>query len=308
MRSGMNFRIPHTISELTSKDLRSGGHWVKQISTYLLWFEFLAISPSYEMARRIRAGEQVDRAQLPADIDRVLAVYDDLGDVQKALFRIWWRDVGLIHFGFEGQEPAVTRIGYATHNPDLTPELSESLGQYFSEDWIEQGRQRTLVLAIPVGMTQAKMFRQIKKQVARIKSERRVLIEPNVKYPLVGKRHHYNVLMRYLRMTWFRAAMHKKPLWQVGARANISQTYSPILRPDPENEVETYTADRDMMTIIASRALLRTRMISENAARGKFPTHEKCETALEFDYLELRQRIHRRNRWQEREIKRLSDA
>lgn len=63
--------------------------------------------------------------------------------------------------------------------------------------------------------------------------------------------------------------------------------------------------DREMLTIIASRALLRSRMIAENAARGRFPTHEKCETALEFDFKELRQRIRRRNRWQEREIKRL---
>ena len=63
--------------------------------------------------------------------------------------------------------------------------------------------------------------------------------------------------------------------------------------------------DREMLTIIASRALLRSRMISENAARGRFPTHEKCETALEFDFKELRQRIRQRNKWQEREIKRL---
>jgi pyruvate/2-oxoglutarate dehydrogenase complex dihydrolipoamide dehydrogenase (E3) component len=63
--------------------------------------------------------------------------------------------------------------------------------------------------------------------------------------------------------------------------------------------------DREMLTIIASRALLRSRMIAENAARGRFPTHEKCETASEFDFKELRQRIHRRNKWQEREIKHL---
>lgn len=302
---GMSFRIPNIIGELAAKDFSGGGRWVKQISTYLLWFEFLAISPSYDLARRVRAGEQIDKELLPADFDRVLAMYDDCGNVQQALFRSWWREVGLNHFGFEGQQPAVTRVGYAAHTPHVAPDLSDNLAHYFADDWVEQGRQRTLILAVPVGMTQAKMFRQIKKHVERIKVEKRVLLQADTKYPLVGKRHHSNALMGYLRMAWFRAALHKKPLWLVGARANISQTYSPILLPNPAHEVETYTADRDIMTIIASRALLRARMISENAARGKFPTHDKCETALEFDFEELRQRIHRRNRWQEREIKRL---
>jgi hypothetical protein len=41
------------------------------------------------------------------------------------------------------------------------------------------------------------------------------------------------------------------------------------------------------LTITTSRALLRARMISENAARGIFPSHKKCEYALKLDFAEV---------------------
>jgi hypothetical protein len=301
----MTSRLPNTIGELTNKDRRSGGMWVREISMYLLWFEFLAISPSYELARRYRSGEHLEDAVLPGDFDQVLSVYDDLGDVQKSLFRPWWKAVGLKHFGYQGTPPEVSRVGYATQQTRETPDLSADVNRYFEEDWIEQGRQRTMLLAVPVGLSEVAINRQIKKHLARVKAERRTLIEPVSKYPLVGKRHHKDALMRYLRMVWIRSAMYRKSLWRAGAQAQISQTYSPILDPNTDTLSVELRFDRDMMAIITSRALLRGRMIAENAARGHFPTHERCPHALEFDLKELRQRIHRRNKWQDREVARL---
>ena len=301
----MSLRLPNTIGELTAKDRRSGGLWVKQISMYLLWFEYLAVSPSYDLARRHRAGDAIPSDKLPADFDRVLSVYDDLGDVQQALFRLWWKDVGLKHFGHQGSPPAVTRIAYAKHDIRNIPDVSGDVAHYFDEDWVDQGRQRVMLLAVPVGLPEGKINRQIKKQLTRVKADRRKLVEPVVKYPLVGQRHHKDALMRYLRMTWLRSAMYRKSLWRAGAQARVSFTYSPVLDPKSVNIDEADRYDREMLTIIASRALLRSRMIAENAARGRCPTHEKYEPALEFDFKELRQRIHRRNKWQEQEIERL---
>lgn len=302
----MPLRLPNSIGELTKADRNSGELWVHKIDIYLLWFEYLAISPSYEMARRHRKGLRIDKSMLPADFEQVLAVYDDLGDVQQSLFRLWWKDVGLAQFGHKGAPPAVTCVGYTTHHSNKTPNLSDKLEAYFDEGWADQGRQRTMILAVPVGMPEGKINQQIKRQLARIKAERREIIPPPVKYPLVGKRHHKDALMRYLRTVWFRSAMHQKALWRVGAKANISQTYSPVLALNVAQDEVPDVADRDIMTVIASRALLRARMIAENAARGRFPTHANCEAAMDFDSKELRQRIHRRNKWQEREIIRIN--
>jgi hypothetical protein len=301
----MTYRLPNTIGEITNKDRRSGGMWVKEFSMYMLWFEFLAISPSYELARRYRSGEQLEDTLLPGDFDKVLSVYDDLGDVQKSLFSLWWKAVGLKHFGYQGTPARVNRVGYAIHQTRETPDLSANVNKYFEEDWIEQGRQRTMLFAVPVGLSEAAISRQIKKHLARVKAERRKLVETVSKYPLVGKRNHKDVLMRYLRMVWIRSAMYRKSLWRAGAQAQISQTYSPVLDPNADTLSDELRFDRDMMAIITSRALLRGRMIAENAARGRFPTHEKCPHALAFDFKELRRRIYRRNKWQVREVARL---
>lgn len=302
----MTMRLPNSIGELSAKDRQSGGFWVSQIGLYLMWFEFLAISPSYELARRFRAGKCTANDVLPRDFDRVLAVFDDLGDVQKSLFPIWWKNVGLEHFGYQGSAPRVTQVAYATHSRSVPPKLSENVDDYFEGDWIEQGRQRTMLLAIPVGLPEGQINTQIKKQLAKIKPERRQLIKPQAKYPLVGKRHHKDALIRYLRMAWLRSAMHQQSLWRVGAQAKVSETYSPVLDPKMEEVTATDRYDREMLTIIASRALLRARMISENAARGRFPTHETCDNAMDFELKELRMRIHRRNKWQAVEIERLN--
>lgn len=301
----MTTRLPDTIADLTKKDEQHDGRWVRKIRTYLLWFEYLSLSPSYELARKVRAGKVVDEGALPADFDHVLSVFDDLGDVQKALFRLWWKDVGLKHFGYHGEPPSVTRVGYARHVVEGAPDLAGALAEYFEDGWVDQGRQGTLLLAIPAGMPETKILKQVKEQLSRLKPASRRLIEPEAKYPLVGKRIHEAVLMRYLRTIFLRSAMIKRTLWQVGAQAEISPTYAPIQYTEmPEGEVpDRY--DREMLTIITSRALLRGRMIAENAARGRFPSHESHPHALEFNYRELRGRIHRRNKWQRKEVQRL---
>lgn len=296
------------MAALTSRDLRGDGVWVSKVGPYQLWFEFLAVSPSYQLARRYRLGKSVSEDALPADFDQVLRVYDDLGDVQRALFHPWWRTVALKQFGFVGSPPVVTRIGYAPHQTDDIPDFTANISQYFENQWVEQGRQRTMLLAIPVGMPEGKILRQVKARLSKIKKERRTLIETESKYPLLGKRQRVDSLMRYLRAVWLRSALYKQPLWKVGLVSKVSFTYSNLYNGVKTQLAETDQYDREMLTIIMSRALLRGRMISENAARGRFPLHAPFPEALEFDYKELRQRIHRRSKWQTREVARYKQA
>ena len=94
-------------------DFRRDGVFATKLGFYLLWLEYLAVSPSYELARKFRAGTLTpeDEGRLPADFDAVLAVYDDLGDVQRISFDDWWRGRGLKHFGFQSERPQVRRLG-----------------------------------------------------------------------------------------------------------------------------------------------------------------------------------------------------
>jgi hypothetical protein len=54
-------------------------------------FSFLQLSPSYEVARQIVCGERsAADGPTPADMDRVLQVFDRLGDVNGMVFADWW--------------------------------------------------------------------------------------------------------------------------------------------------------------------------------------------------------------------------
>ena len=91
------------------KDFSQGGFHAEPHDFHRLWFEFLLLSPSYELARRFRASNGSlspgDQARLPADFDQVLDVFDDFGDLQRSLFRPWLLERGLRLFGAPGAKP-----------------------------------------------------------------------------------------------------------------------------------------------------------------------------------------------------------
>jgi hypothetical protein len=80
-------------------------------------------------------------------------------------------------------------------------------------------------------------------------------------------------------------------------RSLVSATDSPELEVDADVVRHKDTYGRMMLTILTSRAILRARMISENAARGVFPTYKKCEHAIENDLAALQIRWAARRRW-----------
>jgi hypothetical protein len=121
------------------------------------------------------------------------------------------------------------------------------------------------------------------------------------KYPLIGKRQNAEMLFRYRHVTFIRCLMPEKELWRVGVRSRVSATYSPELEVDADVVRHEGTYDRMMLTILTSRAILRARMISENAARGLFPTYKKCEHAIENDLVALKKLWVTRQRWQKQQ-------
>lgn len=305
----MSTPIPTSILDFVKSDRRRDGLWATKIAYYLMWFEYLAISPSYEMARRIRSNtlRDSDRDKIPADIDDVLAVYDDLQNVQRILFPVWWRKYGLSHFGYEGSPPRVSKVGDLFHDK-INGAAPKRMRRFIENGWVDQGKQRCVLVAIPVGLPQGRITRQVNAILNKLDDEERTLQPPRAKYPLLGQRHHRETLFRYLGTTWLRAAAPRWSLWRVGARAKVSDTYSPELDHKAKVVPGQGTYDREMLTILTSRALLRARMISENAARGRFPTYEPCVDAMDFDYPKLYQQITSRKRWQRTEKQRIAQS
>lgn len=281
-------------------DFRNDGVWATKLGFYLLWMEYLAVSPSYELARRYRAGilTHAERTRLPADFEDVLAVYDDLGDIQRVSFLDWWSERGLTVFGYEGAKPRVQVIDNLRSNRHR--KAAQRLQGFIENDWTEQGQPNAMLVSIPVGLTKTQITRQLGKLLARYEDEHRVLPERKAKYPLVGTRQRKDTLFRYLFVVWVRCAMPRQPLWRVGARAKVSDTYSRELDAGARIARGDQVYDRSVLAVLTSRAWSRGLALAENAARGRFPTYDMPDHAVEPNTHDLWDMIYSRRRWKKR--------
>ena len=280
-------------------DFRQNGLWATKLAFYMLWVEYLALSPSYELARQYRAGKlsTEDKGILPEDFDQVLATYDDFGDVQRQTFLPWWRERGMSLCGFKGQKPKVTRFAGFKHILNRGPDPFPNLHKYIDENWINEGGQTTILVAIPIGLPKARITSQIgaildkyPKPVKKIKAQKS-------KYSLAGKRQNKDMLFRYMKVLRMRAAYPNEVLWRVGVRSGVSDTYSPVLDYKAKTVPKQDTYYRMMLTILTSRAFQRGTLIAENAARGIFPSYAPCSHAVETDLRALHKRDGSRQLW-----------
>lgn len=253
---------------------RKEGVWTPQLGMYLLWFMYLQISPSYELARSYRAGllEKNELKSLPADFDMVLSFYGDLGDVWNPEFVDWWQGRGIQNFGYQGGKPTVRHIATLQRNRERKGHYLEQVNSYLDERWENEGQQNTLLVAIPANLSKAKILNKISQFLDGLNPEMKHLKAASPRYKLHGKKHDEASLIRYLEAVKFRAVYPDKPNWEIGSMAKLSPTYSARLAT-ADAEKSDLADDKIALKILTSRAIQRGRAIAENAARGVFPSY-----------------------------------
>jgi hypothetical protein len=291
------------VSKKQPTDFRRKGLWADKVGFHMLWFEYLALSPSYHLAHihRTKGLQPKQIAELPADFERVLQVYDDFGDVERTTFFEWWRDRGMELCGHQGDKPKVKRVAVMGGKTRSFERVNDGVEAYCSKDWVAQGRQNTMLVAIPIGLPKSRIAKQLQALLDRVDDGKKNVRPKPPKYPLAGKRQNAEMLFRYLLVLSARAFMQEKALWRIGVRSRVSATYSEVLEEDAKVVRNEGTADRNILAILTSRAILRAKRISENAARGVFPSYKKCEHAVEFDLDDYRERWVSRRRWQKQQ-------
>ncbi|OJY71253.1 MAG: hypothetical protein BGP16_11765 [Sphingobium sp. 66-54] len=264
-----------------------GGTWTTFVAMRRIheWFEFLQFSPSYELARRHRAGQQLEN--LPADFDAVLAVYDDLGDV-SGNYADWWLAGANRQFGHSGARPCVVSLGLTSSERPQFDRIAEAVGRYAQADWIMQGERTTLVAAIPAGLSKGAIIKQIAAMLDELPEHDRVLSPQAPKYQPTGKKLDWGSVGKYRRCLCEKRDNPTATLWQIGAAVRLSTMYDGRLDPTAKPAGEVDAKDRTALKILTSRALRRGHMIAENAARGIFPTYAACQNAVPLDWERIR--------------------
>ena len=269
--------------------IRDGDRWITfgAMKRVAAWFEFLRFSPSYEMARRHRAGELSPSTSLPKDFGSVLSVYDDLGDVSREMAD-WWLAGACRQFGQGGKQPSVVGLGTASSGNPEFDKIATNVERYRQIDWVAQGERTVMVVAIPVGLPKAQIAKQVALLVEELPEDGRILSPQAPKYQITGKKLDWDSIRRYRRCLDAKADLADATLWQIGLRANLSSTYTKLLNA-PDGSRSQQTEYRQALKILTSRALNRGHMIAENAARGIFPRYTKCADAMPMDWARIRQ-------------------
>lgn len=302
----MKLKTPKSM-QLRQQDLSRSGWSAQANKLYRMWFELLALSPSYELARRHRQNKgrlsQKDRQRLPADFDTVLGVYDDFGDVQQLFFKQWWLQRGLKLLGSQGDRPETELMFKASSQQPLTDDKLKRIRHYFSTAWKEAHQPEVLVLAVPLNIGRQKALREVKKLIDRHAVN--LFQPPTPKYQLADKDMHVKSLIDAMAVLYMRAAKPDFKLWQVGVEANISKSYSKMFNSKTTKRNSSNGEELRHLEMMTSRKYRHARFIAENAARGIFPSMKRPIHMVDFDPSEFNQVISAKLKWKKAEIARL---
>lgn len=105
-----------------------------------------------------------------------------------------------------------------------------------------------------------------------------------------GKRINLNALRKKLHLLHCKTCYPDVPHWELALKAGISKKYERLGIANKKNKREFTQADKDILNIIASRALANAQYICENAVRGTFPSMQKVITP-NYDWKMLEKRI-----------------
>lgn len=257
----------------------------------MLMFEYLRLSPSYELARKARIGKltAAQKKTLPSDFDLVLKTFDEFGDLSSIKFADWWATTGIELYGTEFIKPQVRQIANIEKNEEFEPGFSKALEHYFNGFRKQEGSGRALIAAIPLGMPK----RAILKEVTKLINKTGVSVPPKsqkAKRSLTAKRLRSAPLFIGLNLLWAKAQHPDWVNWRLGVAAMVSPTNAVGLDPNIKKASVKTVDQRNNMTILTSRALKKAQCIAENAARGRFPDPTPIPLP-EFDYVDIYKRM-----------------
>ena len=258
-------RTIEKLAELSRKNYKLG---IEADWRYRYFFQFLQISPSYELARLQSLGRLDRRSPRPRDFAVVQQTFKAFGSLREITFWDWWIQRAQFQFGTRRHPMPSVIKAIGADRPvgiDGLIEAQSALKEYLEIDRPAEGHPAALVLAIPLTGSRKRDLAQIKELLAEhaeLNSERRT----DAHFQVIRDKTRQATLSTAMRVLRARAALPRYPLYKIGNRAKIQNQYE-----TDENEKLRNSEQRRLMEILVSRHLHRAYLFAENAARGIFP-------------------------------------
>ena len=257
---------------------------------FLLWVAFLMLSSSYLAASKVRQNQAsyvAVKAEIP-DIDLVLQLYDDFGDIYTTPAKDWWSANAYKLFGVDLATEnlkvlLVSQRGVTTDKSTLI----QNIETYIQHTRTDMGNPLTMIVSIPLDMSKKVILGTISEAVDHFRNERNDSTEfalKTAKYSMEFDRIQTRNLLKLLKLVIYKATHPDMPLWEIGMRLRVNQMQSEIARKSIINQ-DRFDDVQNILSATVSRLMKQARMIAENAARGRFVVdNEFTESAKSFNF------------------------
>ncbi len=216
---------------------------------HLLFYGFLRLSHSYQLAHKFKNNElnYEDNFYIPKDFDLVQKKYELFGDVINQSFEAWWLEGG---------------------------------NKLFQQNV----KSKKVILDINLAKTEGQTIKEISKLINLIYSrnqevEESILIPKNkIQTNTLISRMETTMAVSYA-LKFNRKFSH----WQIAAYLKMDSKY--LLGLDPTDKLTSNNEEaRQELTKFITKNVNESMIISENVARGIFPSLDKNSNALRFDH------------------------
>jgi hypothetical protein len=256
---------------------------------YRLWFEFLRLSPTYELAARYYRTQCLENGFPVNSINRPLLSYEEsnsldhetlnqvvktylaFGEVNYITFKAWWPIVSKSLFGVSSIEPKVVKIGELSYCEHTNPrQINKNIYELFDKGILSNTGYK--LFAIPLDGSKDDLLASVSNLLNE--DDFRPVRFTSHNYYFSGERLRIDGLEKKLRLLWSVANNPEIDQWMCGIVSDISPTKTKEFKKNPDDFIERHL--NNFKTTV-SRDLKDAKLIVENAARGKFPsTHAPC--------------------------------
>lgn len=204
------------------------------------FFDFLLISPSYQLARKHRLVGLSDDEQflLPPDFNRVLEIYDACGDIFVMDFEDWWEERG--RDILRSSKSSEDLIAYPVDLRQPADVLIKEFSGFIRQVQVDRKSQATSPITILPNKTRIKAL--------------------DTRLALVNDKG---------RLEWKNGK--KIENWRLGTEVGISSKWTTELKNLNKRTYDNLEA-RTNLGILVSKHLKEALYLAENAARGVFPS------------------------------------
>lgn len=286
------------------------------------WFYFLKISSSYQLVTRYKRGEisLPATAEQPHGFDLILKTYDDFGDVWSyENSNIWMGEKWLDLFNADRPEFRVNTIGNLLNGETGQNKTVQSqLKKYLEKDRVDLGCQPTLILAIPTNATKKDIMGEVAYAINSSKRGSDSTLIPKYinkpKYSCLINKIRKEELKNSRRIVICKANNPELTLWEIAIKLNINPSYSNKIKEAEQDLLNAKhagnrldksrkaTHEKLIINAIMGRYIRRTFLLSENAARGNFPSiaeqygNDNTKVKTFFDYPKIQQLLLEQNK------------